>query len=628
MIPLRVIDGEFNFYGEITLYSSVTITHKLYAIGEVQIKINRYAHNADLLIQDRIIFFENEYDTPFQIFHREIELDEEGKATENWLIKAVPLKSWLSDRIVLPANNAISTYFDTNIESIFKGLITANITESNNINRHIPNLIVAPNLNRGQTIKRIVKRGTIISEELKDIGELTGIGWNIYIDISNKKFVFDIVDGVDRSTNQIDRPPVVFSTEFGTVKSLEYTESKLNYKNTAYVAGKSEKIQRKIATVNDDVSGLERKEIYIDADVTETEEKEVTLIGVGEHEDGRSYEYEYKDKVEVDRSEDDIVADLADKGKEKLSEYEQTLFFSGQIQNTLFQYGKDFFLGDIVTLNSNEWGVSVEPRITEIRIYHETGQNKKVEAVFDKDYPTFIDKVKKTIKTAASSSNGGGSGVSKTYVDAKVNEIIAVDYNWNGTQLGVKANNETSYSYVNLKGDKGDKGDIGPQGPTGERGPQGIGIQGIQGPIGPQGPKGDTGAKGDKGEQGIQGPKGDKGDTGPQGAQGIQGPKGDTGATGATGPQGIQGPKGDKGDAGTTTWSGITGKPNIVNSVTSTSTTDIACAASVKTAYDLANEAKKAAEIGSADNTMIVDGITVNWSLKLNSNKDGLVFVY
>lgn len=38
------------------------------------------------------------------------------------------------------------------------------------------------------------------------------------------------------------------------------------------------------------------------------------------------------------------------------------------------------------------------------------------------------------------------------------------EYNWQGTQLGVKTSEETEYQYVDLKGDKGDKGDKGETG--------------------------------------------------------------------------------------------------------------------------------------------------------------------
>lgn len=105
------------------------------------------------------------------------------------------------------------------------------------------------------------------------------------------------------------------------------------------------------------------------------------------------------------------------------------------------------------------------------------------------------------------------------YVDLKGERGKNIEFTWRGTELGVRIEGQTSYQYVNLKGDKGDKGEQGIQG-----------IQGPKGATGPQGPKGDTGA------------------TGPAGPQG---PRGATGATGAIGPVGPQGPKGEKGDPGT-----------------------------------------------------------------------------
>lgn len=37
---------------------------------------------------------------------------------------------------------------------------------------------------------------------------------------------------------------------------------------------------------------------------------------------------------------------------------------------------------------------------------------------------------------------------------------ISIDYNWSGTSLGIKREDEQDYQYVNLKGDKGDAGQI------------------------------------------------------------------------------------------------------------------------------------------------------------------------
>lgn len=63
-----------------------------------------------------------------------------------------------------------------------------------------------------------------------------------------------------------------------------------------------------------------------------------------------------------------------------------------------------------------------------------------------------------------------------------------LEFNWRGTELGVRVQGQSDYQYVNLKGEKGDKGEQGIQGIRGPQGPKGD-----TGPVGPPGPKGDTG---------------------------------------------------------------------------------------------------------------------------------------
>lgn len=63
----------------------------------------------------------------------------------------------------------------------------------------------------------------------------------------------------------------------------------------------------------------------------------------------------------------------------------------------------------------------------------------------------------------------------------------SLEFEWDGTQLGIKTSNQLGYEYVDLIGPKGDKGD------TGEIGPQGLkGEQGERGPQGPQGVPGQS----------------------------------------------------------------------------------------------------------------------------------------
>jgi hypothetical protein len=57
-----------------------------------------------------------------------------------------------------------------------------------------------------------------------------------------------------------------------------------------------------------------------------------------------------------------------------------------------------------------------------------------------------------------------------------------LEFLWNGTQLGVRVQGSPTYTYVDLKGIKGDKGDHGDQGIQGIQGEQGIqGIAGVDG---------------------------------------------------------------------------------------------------------------------------------------------------
>lgn len=50
---------------------------------------------------------------------------------------------------------------------------------------------------------------------------------------------------------------------------------------------------------------------------------------------------------------------------------------------------------------------------------------------------------------------------------------VSIEYRWNGTELGIKREDEVNYQYANLKGEKGDQGDQGIQGPKGDKGDKG-----------------------------------------------------------------------------------------------------------------------------------------------------------
>lgn len=166
----------------------------------------------------------------------------------------------------------------------------------------------------------------------------------------------------------------------------------------------------------------------------------------------------------------------------------------------------------------------------------------------------------------------------------------SLEYAWDGTRLGIRAEGEEEYTYVDLRGATGPQGEPGPgldftwdgfrlgvrvagyddytyqdlRGPTGATGPQGD--PGEPGPAGRDGADGrnlvfdwngtqlGVGYEGDTltyvDLQGAQGIQGEQGPQGPQGETGPEGPQGPRGEQGEPGPQGVQGPPGERGEPG------------------------------------------------------------------------------
>ena len=163
---------------------------------------------------------------------------------------------------------------------------------------------------------------------ISEICRLTGLGFKVTLN-DKKQFVFKLYAGADRTYAQTENPYVVFSPKFENIANSNYLESKKEYKNVALVAGEG--------------SGLERRELFVDArDISTTTEDNVTL------------------------SDEEYKKQLAQRGDEKLAESVAAQSFEGQVEMTkMFEYGKDFFIGDIVQI-ANEYGMESRARISEI----------------------------------------------------------------------------------------------------------------------------------------------------------------------------------------------------------------------------------------------------------------------
>lgn len=155
---------------------------------------------------------------------------------------------------------------------------------------------------------------------------------------------------------------------------MQYVDSDLNHKNTAYIAGQGEGVDRRVVVLGQ-ASGLARKELFVDArDVLE--------------------ETDVEGEVPVPRPLNEIIADLINRGKQKLAELIQETFLEAQIMtHSTFKYEKDWDLGDVVTVQYKDWGVTLDARITEVKEIYEA-DGVQIEATFGNSRPTLISKIK------------------------------------------------------------------------------------------------------------------------------------------------------------------------------------------------------------------------------------------
>jgi hypothetical protein len=370
MKPIRIVTPDFELRGEIDDYTSMWFTRSWHGIGQMELRINRYKRYVEHLVKNNIIMVNPK--KVYIIKHREIELDENGKATENWVIKALQLKIITGQRVTLPPTTTAYDNKQGDAETVMKHYVSRNLTNSIDPKRNINLLSIAQQKNRGPSVSW-QSRFKNLSEELADISLNSGLGWDITFDIPSKKMIFDVYEGRILTTAQNTLPPVIFSPQFDSLQSLHYSESELNYKNAAYVGGQGEGMDRRIIQLGSE-NGLARHEVFIDArDVEEKDENDQPL------------------------PEAQIISTLTERGHQKLQEFLQEEYLEGQIlTKSPFTYEEDYDLGDIVTIQNKSWGVMMDSRITEIKEIYETS-GFKLEATFGNNRPTLIKKIKQEL---------------------------------------------------------------------------------------------------------------------------------------------------------------------------------------------------------------------------------------
>lgn len=241
--------------------------------------------------------------------------------------KGRTLESILDRRIVWN-----QTSFSGNVQNGIKRLITENIINPSDSTRRIPNFIFEDSTDSAITSLRIEETqftGDNLLEVVEAICAVCSIGFKIIR--RGIQFVFKLIAGKDRSTAQTVLPQVVFSPKNDNLYSAKRSVNKQNYKNVVLVAGEGEGAARKKASYGS-VSGLDRRELFVDA----------------------------RDISSNEGMEDEIPASqytqmLIERGKSKLTDYIIEQEIESEADTTagaMFEFQRDYFMGDIVEIES------------------------------------------------------------------------------------------------------------------------------------------------------------------------------------------------------------------------------------------------------------------------------------
>lgn len=366
-MQINVIDRDFNYLGQIDNYTSLQLRKKWHSVGDFELQLHENTLHADKLVKENIIYTAD--NKAYIILHREF-----NTVTETLIVKGRELKSYLARWLIYPPDATAYYRINDKIETIMKTYVSATLTR-----KGVTNITVATDQSRGE--KTVFQsRYKNLAEELEKLSIASSVGWDITLDTAAKEFVFDCYIGTDRTAEQDINSNAIFSVDYDNISEQRLVDSNLNYFNTAIVAGQGEGADREISIVGDIGLGLDSFETFVDArDIENTD-------------------------------------DLIPRGEQKLADTQPVLSFDSVVDVTKnLQYGVDFNLGDMVTIQNIRWGITENRRLTGVtEIYEANGF--RLEAGFGEPIKTLTDRIKEATSQPISESSAG----------------IVGDLNWDG----------------------------------------------------------------------------------------------------------------------------------------------------------------------------------------------------
>lgn len=388
-MTIHILDiNDLSVIGRVHNYTSFSLTLNYSKIGDFVLSIDNRIDNAKLFVKNRIVMLEDNGFNTGVVTNVSIEVDEDGYETRT--IKGKTLGHLLSWRVVNSNGTNEYSFATGNAETVMKQYVDLNAVSATDEKRNFDNMLIAQDFERGSGMKWQSKMDKL-SEVVTEIAELEELGWNVEIDLERNCLLFDIYEGRDLSGE------VVFSTEYGNLSSQSYTYDEYMDKNFAYVAGEIFDTEVKL---DEEGNIITETEVVINAttgeEMTIEKPKERRIYQVGNL-DAQGFERK-EAFIEVNESKDEYI-DIPELGKRELESMTDLEAIEVKIiDNTIFQFGVDYNLGDIVSVYNSEWGIAKNLRINSMTIEIDENKDFEIYLTFGSVLPVFSDRVKQELK--------------------------------------------------------------------------------------------------------------------------------------------------------------------------------------------------------------------------------------
>jgi hypothetical protein len=353
--PLRVYErsgGVLTLLGVIDAYEAIEWTRRWRSPGSWQAVISRYATGTEELREGRYVSLPRRGQHLVGIIESiEGQMTDEGEISESWTVTGRSLGAILQGRICLHGTDA-GTGYDEQIdvvgETAMRHYVDVNAVNPTDPDRAIPGLVLA-SIDQGRgTAVTVSARFQALPTLLEQIALQSGLGWGVTYNFDEQNFVFDALDGTDRSAE------ILLSPRLGNCLVSGYRACLSDAPTLAVVAGQGEAADREIVEVGA-AAGWGRREVFVDA-------------------------------RDLDAT-DALIA----RGEEKLAEVGETTTLEVEyIPTPTYRYMTDFDLGDIVSAEYP--GVcSMQARIVAVTEQYPSG---RIVLGLGKEWPDLISLVR------------------------------------------------------------------------------------------------------------------------------------------------------------------------------------------------------------------------------------------